>query len=269
MFKYDINRNMPHILTQTNDSCGYEGYHEQSVRKAFISAAPLSNLMARNVLSYREESFRLLERGFLPSPFSASGTLCETCNDCLPIRINIEDFEFSDNNQRVLKRAANSGLSFAWTPSRPNPMLFSLFREYLSARHQDSPLLTQSERDFNIFLASNTDLCLYGTPEKLMGFSAVNRHEDQAILSYVAFDPKIRGQSLGILGFLSAIAWAQDENISRLHLGETNQSPSMIYKTKFSGLETFHDGAWVKYDPERHTQGPDYAAMISEEGFEL
>src|SRR5665811_496269 len=92
----------------------------------------------------------LLRGGFRRSQNIAYMPYCDACSACVPVRILVEEFE----PKRSLKRIARDNLDLVATrmPAAPSSEQYSLFRDYIEARHADGGMAEMSVLDYSLMV---------------------------------------------------------------------------------------------------------------------
>ncbi len=99
------------------------------------------------------------------------------------------------------------------------------------------------------------------TRHRYGGFAQIDIHEESATFEYLVYDPSVSTNrvSLGTFAWLSLVHRCAGDGIKYMYVGPwIKDSPTMGYKSRYSGLETFVDGEWIDFAPKTHSTGPDY-----------
>ncbi|MGY6548656.1 MAG: arginyltransferase [Roseinatronobacter sp.] len=193
----------------------------------------------------------LSKQGFRRSQNVLYRPSCADCTACLSARIRVADFAPSRSQRRVMRR--NSDLHRHVASAWATEDQFDLFRRYLDHRHADGGMADMDVFEFAAMIEETpvrTRVLEYATlsPEGRRNLAAVcltDVLDDGLSLVYSFFDPKRAGDSLGSYMILDQVALAQKVGLPYVYLGYwVPGSPKMDYKSRFSALEIYQDGAW-------------------------
>jgi arginine-tRNA-protein transferase len=213
-----------------------------------------------------------VKKGYLAASFGVVAPVCQSCRACVPLRVNTDKFILSPSQEKMLARG---NFTYGFTASvLLNPQeLYNLFKKYTGERHNEktSKMHDWSMEQFRNWLDFMPFAMTARDPDNfLRGFAAMEADKDSALLEYIVFDPELKKLSMGKRLWLQAMVDAQSSGIKHVYVGAwAKDSPKLAYKQHHSGLETFDGKKWVDFDPEVHTRGPNYRAMLKAEGFTL
>ncbi len=171
---------------------------------------------------------------------------CPGCSACVPVRIPVDDFRRSRNQQKVWRR--NTDIDWEIGKPATDPALYQLYRDYLRQRHAGGGMDDPTEEDYRHFLTS--DWCdafwLIGKLDGRPVVVAVTDDLHNALSAvYTFFDPTLKRHSLGTLGILRQIELAREMRRNWLYLGYwIAGSEKMHYKSRFRPLEGYRQGRW-------------------------
>lgn len=201
----------------------------------------------------------LTQGGFRRSQNIAYRPACEHCRACVSVRILAEEFVPSRNMQRVVQR--NSDLIGTEVRAEPTTEQYSLFRNYLDARHRNGGMSDMTVLDYAMMVEDthvNTEIIEYrrrnadsfftgrgGGP--LMAVSLLDRMNDGFSMVYSFFDPEHQGRSLGTYMILDHIRRARQAGLPHVYLGYwVNGSQKMEYKIRFLPQEQLGPKGWER-----------------------
>lgn len=189
----------------------------------------------------------LIDRGFRRSGAHIYKPKCPDCNDCIPVRIAVNDWRPRRNQRRTWNRVAER------LQIKPQKALFQqnhfdLYTRYLNNRHPDGDMAHSDEDAYMNFLATEwcdsrfVEISLDGallaiavTDYLPLGLSAV----------YTFFDPAQEGLSPGVIAILWQIQEARRLGRPYLYLGYwIAECRKMAYKDQYRPFEAFIDGQW-------------------------
>lgn len=170
-----------------------------------------------------------------------------------PLRIDLERFEPSKSQRRVLRR--NADLRVAFQPAARGPEAEALFERHKSRFKSNVP------ESLGSFLseepASVPGLCLEcrvtleETPE-LVALSFLDAGARATSSVYGMFEPTHSRRSLGLFTMLQEIQWSRERGCRWYYPGYATRGPSAYdYKKHFSGLEylDWEGGVWRELKP--------------------
>ena len=232
---------------------------------AYFAAGDINSHCFEKSISekYRKTRFYLMQKGLLGDVFMAAATDCPSCTACVPLRINTAQFEQTKRQKNTLENFYTKKGEMFWTKPIQAPALYNLYKKYINQRFPNSPMKDDTQESILGSIMSKTDLLLLtNTSSNLLGYAQVDRWKNEASLDYIVYDPDHSDLFLGNISFLETVRWAQENSISYIYIGTTNETKALKYKRYYSGLETFNGENWVPYDPKIHFHGPDYDKII-------
>ncbi|MFL2679575.1 MAG: arginyltransferase [Alphaproteobacteria bacterium] len=191
----------------------------------------------------------LTKNGFRRSHSHMYIPICETCNSCIPSRINVTKFNKSKSNKRILK--SNTDLFLVKNNSDIKNQRFKLFHEYCKERHKDSPMSKMTENEFSdFFYKSKNKTVIYDLiddSQNIFGSILLDCLEDGYSAVYSFFKPHEKKRSLGKLLILNVIDKLKSLDLSFLYLGYwIKSSQKMNYKYSFNNFELYQNGKWIE-----------------------
>ncbi len=190
----------------------------------------------------------LAKGGFRRSHSIAYAPACPGCKACIPVRIDVENFERRRSLARIWKR--NAEITAHVVPSRATSEQFDLFTEYQRSRHSNSDMANMGFYEYSAMIEDspiNTYLIEYRTPASdLVAVCLTDQTDDglSAVYSFFSADPDYAG--LGNFVVLWLIEHAQALGLPYVYLGYwIAESPKMAYKTRFKPLEALGTEGWV------------------------
>ncbi|OEY67210.1 arginyltransferase [Marinobacter sp. X15-166B] len=189
---------------------------------------------------------QLTTLGFRRSGHNYYRPHCETCNACVPVRLNVHHLQPDRNQRRVWRK--NQDLTCTLVPAAYSDEYYALYERYIEQRHDDGDMFPPSREQFTSFLvdgATDTwflEMRLHGA---LVGLAVVDELDDGLSAIYTVFDPDMEQRSLGTF----AVLWQAEEIRRRgatyLYLGYwIAECRKMNYKTRFQPLESLIKGRW-------------------------
>ncbi len=201
----------------------------------------------------------LSKQGFRRSQNVLYRPSCADCSACLSARISVADFTPSRSQRKTQRR--NDGLIRRPTSPWATEEQYTLFRKYLDSRHADGGMADMDIFEFAAMIEEtpvrSRVIEYIDTVEGARTLTAVcltDVLDDGLSMVYSFYDQHSTRDSLGTYMILDHIDIARDAGLSYVYLGYwVPGSPKMGYKARFSGVEIYKDGSWVKMgDPVDH-----------------
>jgi len=203
----------------------------------------------------RELNDILTHGGFRRSQTIAYRPACETCRACVSVRVLVEEFAPSRNMRRVA--SANADIVGEFKPAKPTSEQYSLFRDYLDARHSEGGMADMSVLDYAMMVEDShveTGLVEYrrtGTSGQLplMALCLTDMLSDGLSMVYSFYSPADEARSLGTMMILDHIARARALRLPYLYLGYwVDGSRKMAYKARFLPQERLMPHGWERIE---------------------
>ena len=206
---------------------------------------------------------------------------CANCRECVPLRTNYDKINLSASNRKLLRQSLKRfSFNILSVEEKENDLRdhFELYKQYLKIRHPESPNIKSSFEEFIEHTQLRSHLMEVRDCQdegRLVAFQWVDIHGNAASYDYQAYNVELsKTYSLGKVAWLMLMELGhQNFNIQYFYGGHwVKNSPKLGYKSQLPGQETFIDGEWVDFDPETHTQGPNYITTlkkIQREGLEV
>jgi arginyl-tRNA--protein-N-Asp/Glu arginylyltransferase len=189
----------------------------------------------------------LSRAGFRRSHSLAYRPACPGCTACVPVRIRVEDFDWSRSFRRITNR--NADLTTRDMAGHATMEQYRLFTRYQRSRHSGGEMSSMSFRDFRAMVEDSpidTRIIEFRDPEgSLVAVMLADRQMDAMSAVYSLFDPELDKRSLGTYMVLWLIKQAEANNLPHVYLGYwVEESPKMSYKTRFRPLEGLTPDGW-------------------------
>lgn len=190
---------------------------------------------------------QLVEKGFRRSGLFTYRPHCDTCQACLPIRVDTERFKPSRTQGKIWRRhqhlhASNAPLEFQLEH-------FELYRRYVATRHAGAGMDDDDQSQYSQFLlTSRVDTTLIEFRDDdgvLQMVSIIDILEAGLSAVYTFFNPTAPG-SLGTYGVLWQIDRCRAMGLPWLYLGYwIHESRKMAYKMQYQPCEILRGGHWT------------------------
>ena len=174
---------------------------------------------------------------------------CDACRACTPVRVPVAAFVPNRSQRRCLAR--NADLAVAWAPAVRSDETFSLYQQYLGARHRGGGMDSPAPEEFDRFLAcawSPTQFLEFRRDGELLAIAATDVLPMALSAVYTFYAPLHAARSLGRYAILSQIEQARRSGRQHLYLGFWLEAhPKMDYKREYQPLEYFDGHRWQPF----------------------
>jgi len=208
--------------------------------------------------------------------FRRSGRLfyrpqCQACQQCMPLRIDLNHFELTSSQKRVLKK--NKRVRTQWNTPALTEEKLNLYIKYQQHRHQKYESINTFNQDtkseiedsdknfaredlFNFLYDSPTstlETCYY-IDTQLVAIGICDLTPSCLSSVYFYFDPDYHQQSLGVFSALCEMQYAKTTlHLPYYYLGYyIPQCKKMSYKALFGPHELLIGDTWVHQQTPLH-----------------
>lgn len=204
----------------------------------------------------------LLERGFRRFGNYFFVPMCQGCNDCISIRTLIDDFKFSKNHKRVLKKAQNIDIQIQKpTISQAHIELYNRYHQTMRDKKGWDYTPTTPESYMDMFVDGHQDFgyeFLYFIDSQLIGVGLVDALGQSITAVYFYYDHNFSHYSLGTLNILKQISIGREFGLKYFYPGYWIKNHyCMGYKERFTPFEVlknapdiFEPPIWEFYTKE-------------------
>jgi arginine-tRNA-protein transferase len=194
----------------------------------------------------------LIQQGFRRSGKFAYRPHCESCRECVPVRVVLADFTSNRSQKRALKQHQN--LTTAILPIDFHEEHYKLYATYQMARHaneesdkEEKPDQDEVEQYKNFLCQTNVESVMVEFREdgQLKMVSVIDIVLDGISAVYTFYETRDSHASLGTYNVMWQIEWAKSLHFPYLYLGYwIRDSKKMAYKQNYKPLEMLIDGEW-------------------------
>lgn len=190
----------------------------------------------------------LVEQGFRRSGLFTYRPHCDTCQACLPIRIDVQRFAPNRSQRKTWNRHAS--LQARVMPLKWAVEHFELYDRYQQQRHPGAGMDEDSQTQYKQFLLTSrvdSRLVEFRLPcGTLQMVSVIDVLETGLSSVYTFYDPEAAG-SLGTYGVLWQVEQCRAMNLPWLYLGYwIQESRKMAYKSQYTPHQILLNGAWTE-----------------------
>ena len=195
-------------------------------------------------------NFLLSIAGFRRSHKTAYRPACNSCDACVPVRINVTNY-FPNRSQKRARKAAKDLLCVERPPIATREQ-YELFLRYQKVRHKNSEMADMGFNEYRAMIEdTSVETILIEFRDKsntLIAASLTDILEDGLSGVYKFFSPEIKKLSLGTWIIDWHVQKCLESNLKYVYLGYwISGSSKMSYKSKFSGLEKLEKGKWINF----------------------
>jgi len=195
---------------------------------------------------------QLVDEGFRRSGMFTYRPHCDDCKQCIPVRIDVNNFVANRSQKRALKQHQDLRplvAELTWSPEH-----FDLYMRYQASRHPGGGMDEDSRTQYGQFLLAsrvNTRLVEYRNADgRLLMVSIIDVLERGLSSVYTFYEPDAQG-SLGTYGILWQLSQCQQLNLPWLYLGYwIRNSRKMAYKANYRPAQYLVAGKWRDTLPE-------------------
>ncbi len=225
MYNHEINECM------YDEKCSYLDNKEQRTHYRVI----------QNVS--KDYSSKLIESGWRRFGEMYFRPVCNDCNECQSIKIDVDNYLLSKSSRRILKKASNLEVKI----TRPRHSLehielFNIYHRYMKEHRDWEQEDVDLRHYYNSFVKGYCDFGFevsYYDEEKLIAVDLIDILDEGISSIYFYYDPEYKHLSLGKFSIYKQIEFAKKLGLHWIYLGyyvEENQSLS--YKSQFKPYKT-------------------------------
>lgn len=185
---------------------------------------------------------------------------CMGCEKCVSMRIDVNNFEFSKNQKRILSKNKDTKI-YIQAPSmtKEHLLLYDKYHKFMHGKKDWNyyPIdPTEYSRSYVVGNLPFAKELLYFRDKKLIGVALVDILQDGISSIYCYYDHDYEKYSLGKFSILAQIRIAKELNIPYIYLGYWIKDHfSMGYKEYYQPFEVLKNRAnldeetiWEKYE---------------------
>jgi len=203
----------------------------------------------------KEYCSSLIKRGWRRFGFSYFHPICNGCNECKSIRIDVKNFKISRSQKRAIKKNRDTKIVVREpTITFEHVALYNKFHMYKSKKSgwKYNPINMQAY--YEEFVLGAYDFgkeVLYFKNDRLIGVDLIDILDDGISSIYFFYDPDFSNLSLGIYSLLMQIDFAKRFNLDWIYLGYwVDGCKSFAYKTNFKPYEILEGFLTLDKEPK-------------------
>lgn len=173
--------------------------------------------------------------------------VCESCKECITLRVVVNEFKPSKSQRRLLKK--NSQFEIVLSHSYVTFEKLLLYQNYITEVHNSHRNLNEVAGELERIHTGYPAIIEmdYYLDGKLKCVGVLDECKDALSSVYFYYDPLIRKRQPGIFSILKEIELAKNLEKKFLYLGYyISGLPKMSYKAGFKPAEILKDGKWIR-----------------------
>jgi leucyl-tRNA---protein transferase len=194
----------------------------------------------------------LVRAGFRRSGVFTYRPYCDSCSECVPVRIPIGQLIPNRSQRRAW--AHHQDLAAIQRPLTFREEHYELYQRYQAARHSGGGMDRDNRDQYSNFLLQthvDSRLVEFRADDALVMVSIIDLLPDGLSSVYTFYDPALPGSSLGTYAILWQVMQCRELSLPYLYLGYwIRGSRKMAYKANFHPLEGLVQGEWVSLDAQ-------------------
>ena len=209
-----------------NDKCSYLDAKEQTMHYKVIQKCST------------QANQELIERGYRRFGKMFFRPICEGCDECKSIKIDVDNYTFSKSARRIMKKA-NIFHSYVQKPtlSQEHLEVFDKYHRHMQIKKGWDFNETSAQHYYSSFVDGYEDFgyeILYFHEEKLVAVDLIDILDEGVSSIYFYYDPDYASYSLGKLSLYNQIKYAKNANKRWIYLGYyVKDCPSLSYKAEY------------------------------------
>ena len=188
----------------------------------------------------------LIDHGFRRNGAHLYRPQCPHCSACIPTRVCVGEFKPNRSQQRNL--CTNNDIELQIVTKDFYQGHYDLYKQYLHARHTDSPMDESSIEDYREFILgtwSNTQFLEFRFDNKLICVAVFDVLPQGLSAVYSFYDANFNKRGLGTFAILKLIEETATRGLPYLYLGYWIKACNkMSYKSNFRPIEGYINKIW-------------------------
>ncbi len=189
---------------------------------------------------------QLIQHGFRRSGLYVYRPACGQCRECVPVRLDVRQFQPTRSQRRAVKR--NAGLTVELLGLDFSEEHFQLYQRYQAVRHAGSGMDQDDREQYESFILKSqvsSFLAEFREGGALRMVSLIDLVEDGLSSVYTFYDPDLPTSSYGVYNIVWQAGLAQQLGLPWLYLGYwICGSRKMAYKMAYQPLQIWREDGW-------------------------
>lgn len=206
---------------------------------------------------------RLVRVGFRRSGALVYRPQCPTCQQCLALRLPVEQFRPRRRHRRALQK--NRDVRLVTCDARLQAEHFALYQRYTASRHGEGIMAESTPTQYMDFLTAPWSETLFvelREEKRLLGVAVTDRLGDGLSAVYTFFEPGLGQRSLGTFAVLSQLSMARQLGLPHLYLGYwIRDCGKMAYKADYRPVQLFSGEQWRTFGQGEEIDVPELAPV--------
>jgi arginine-tRNA-protein transferase len=195
----------------------------------------------------------LIQRGFRRSGSHVYTPYCKKCHDCIPVRLNVQNFILSRSQKRC--RNKNKTIIVTEVSDTYHEAHYQIYADYVRSRHAGGGMDEPDQEKYLDFLTAKWSTSVFfefKENNQIIGVAVTDIVTSGLSAVYTFFEPSplYQKRSLGVYSILWQAQEAKQRGLEWLYLGYwIKDCHKMNYKDKYQPLEYFYNNAWHNSPP--------------------
>lgn len=167
-------------------------------------------------------------------------------NQTRSLRINLNKFELSSENRRILGKTEDLNLFVDTIPyAKYDWTIHKIGKDFYEKKFGEKTFSAQKIKELitDKYKSNFNKLFVYTKDEKSVGYCITLETKNILHYCYPFYDLNLNYPNIGMGMMLKAVVWAKENDKKYIYLGSF-QRPADTYKLQFSGLEWFDGERW-------------------------
>jgi arginine-tRNA-protein transferase len=220
----------------------------------------LPNKKVRMYYKYTSESNKIFNTAVVQRGWRRFGNyyfypLCNGCNECKSLRIDVENFKLTKSQRRVIKKNRYTRMYIQEPQLKDSYIdLYNKYHKWKAQKDGWKYRAISVGEYYENFVEGASDFgkeVIYIKDNKLVGVDLIDILEDGISAIYFFYDPDYAHLSLGIYSLLYQIYIAKEMNLKYIYLGYwVDGCKAFEYKPRFQPQEILDGFPSIDQEPE-------------------
>jgi len=193
----------------------------------------------------------LVKRGWRRFGDYYSRPKCDNCNKCISLRIDVENFQFSSSQRKILTKNADTKMIIRKpSVSLEHLKLYDIYHKHMKNKKDWDYYKVNFDSYYDLYVKGFSTFgkeILYIRDSKLVGVDLVDFIDDGLSAIYFYYDPSYSKFSLGNYSLFKQIEIAKEKELPWIYLGYyVKDCGSLNYKLNFKPYQTLQNNPGLK-----------------------